>query len=158
MDNTLSYDATPFDGYNNSRQRMAWNRYAPGSRFVYSDSLGRGGATQLRYAQTPRGSSAMMGDEPTGSGQLWQRQLGELPGHAPPCAVGEQEVYGWCWPVDEAPPVGVPVVTEQQCQEREAAAHTAGRRAERSAVVATAAVTALVSGVVGAALAGLLRR
>lgn len=167
----LDYDAVPFDQYNNAQQPMKWNKYPPASPFVYGNSTGRGGATQLRYAQTPQGSSAMMGDPQTGSGQLWQRQLGQLAqapnvGHAPPCAEeGEQELFGWCFPetLPTAPPGTAPpqlpgVMTEEQCAAREKLAFDKGRSEERANIVTTAAITAVVSGLVGVGIGYIFRR
>lgn len=171
----LSYDATPFDAYNNAQQPMAWNKYPAGDEFVYSDSLGRGGATQLRYAETAQGSSALPGMPETGSGGEWRRQLGDLGQpqndeppiptlpHPPPCGPNEQEVFGQCFPVvpgqlppGTTPPVGV--LTEQQCAQREQLAFDKGRAEERTHIVTTAAITAVVSGLVGVGIGYVFRR
>lgn len=176
----LIYDGLPLDDENNAAQLMAWNRYA--APFVYGDSLGRGGATQLRYAQTAQGSSALPGDADTGSGGAWRRQLGDLGQVDIPAGMICPEGTAWdfntfkCQPGDldpvlpggfpppggqppppgtlpQIPPGTLPgVVTEQQCAQREAAAFAAGRDEERGNIIRTAAITAVVSGVVGIGL------
>ena len=163
----LMYDAVPFDAHQNQQQPMAWNRYPQGQPLVYADQLGRGGATQLRYAQTPQGSSAMMGDDDTGSGQLWQRQLGQIPGVGeavcPPgtsfdfntlkCEPGGLDPVIPGGPPPGGPPgqipPGLPLVTEEQCKAREAAAFNRGVQEERAKIVTTAVITSVVSGLVG---------
>ena len=141
-DEHLTYDAVPFDVYNNGEQWMEWGQYV--DPYIYADPLGGGGATELRYAQTAAASPALPGDA------YWRRQLGQVPTEPPelttdgvcPAGTTFDFLSLKCQPGDIAPtlppgtdiPTGVPPlpglppgttppaglpVTEQQCQARE---------------------------------------
>lgn len=135
-----------------------------------------GQATFPRYAQTIVGYDAQF-PLPTvyGPGTAWSKQLGELgaptvadclgqglcldlpTGTCKPCII-PGTLPGLPQPQPGQPPPTIPLLTEQQCQQREAAAFTKGRTEESSKVWKTAAISAAVSVVVGAAVGYGLRK
>lgn len=146
----IPYDAVPLDYELNTIAPMSWG-YA-----------GAGGANHLRLAQTI-GTNG------------WTKQLGELgqpygfdvPGTCPPGQEWNLSTLS-CQPIDptqpppELPPPpgvpgGLPVVTEQQCAARESAAYAKGKDDERGKLIITTAITAVVSGVIGVAIAKVFR-
>lgn len=169
----LSYDDVPFDAYNNEQQPMVWGDYE--EPFIYADDLGPGGATGPRYAQTAASSPELPGDgywrrqlgQVTDGEPSEDFELPEIPTSCPPGTVFNISTFK-CEEIDKIPgappgtPPGLPaipgtppgelptgLVTEQACAAREQAAYNEGRTDERGNIVTTAAITAVVSGLVG---------
>jgi hypothetical protein len=131
-----------------------------------------GGQTAPRYAQTE--GSAQGSNEnrcvPWGTCDYdWTRQLGQLPVLPSELPDWPEEPPAW-WPPEQpyppsyedptlppALPAPGGVLTEAQCAARESAAFSAGAREESGRVLKTAAVSAAVSVMVGAAVGYFLR-
>lgn len=100
------------------------------------------------------GQPAPPGPEPAGFCTLADGSVGYRMTAGGPCVSALQQLPGGV-PGQPKPglPSGIPgTVTEQQCVSREAAAAAAARTAEENKIVKYAAITGVVSGVIGIAL------